>query len=654
MSATSVNPLYPIFTDTDGQPLENGYIWIGTVNLDPQGNPINVYWDSALTQVAGQPIRTINGYPSRNGSPSRLFVNSEYSIRVQNKNGTTVASVNNNSEALGDINSALVTFIQSGTGAVSRTVQSKLRDTVSVKDFGADPAASAAVNTAAIQAAADYAASTGAYLVGAPGVFNVSATISLQCNGDLGEMTIEANTASVSPIVRFGTTSGAATSYKIITLPRVRNSNRTAGTWGAGIGIELANCNTNTITIPSATECEIGVTCGGYNSGFAYNNVTLMFLYSNKVNLRLRPAGSGGWCNQNVFTGGRLGVNSADFTTSGYVGTRDILLDKGATSSGGPNNNTFINTSIETDLLEYMIAFEESSAYNQFINCRYEGTNSNVLFNTSLVVGHSSNLFIGGYQAQNIAFTFTGAGTSAYNSAVNGRTNSIDSSGYCFNLVNQSGGAVANPHIQGFNAGQLALSKDNSSTDWVYRLYATGLDGKRSTDAYARLTLDYANGRFYAGNGTAAPTRYMGAFGSLLGSASDWVPHSDNTYNLGSATYRWGTVYAGTGTINTSDERAKQDIAALDAAEKRVAVALKGLVKKFRFKDAVQAKGDDARIHVGVIAQEVIAAFQAENLDPMRYGIVCYDQWDAEDDRPAGDRYGVRYEELLAFIIASI
>ena len=137
MSAISVNPLYPIFTDTDGQPLENGYIWIGTVNLDPQGNPINVYWDSALTQVAGQPIRTINGYPSRNGSPSRLFVNSEYSIRVQNKNGTTVASVNNNSEALGDINSALVTFIQSGTGAVSRTVQSKLRDTVSVKDFGA-------------------------------------------------------------------------------------------------------------------------------------------------------------------------------------------------------------------------------------------------------------------------------------------------------------------------------------------------------------------------------------------------------------------------------------------------------------------------------------------------------------------------------------
>jgi hypothetical protein len=130
--------------------------------------------------------------------------------------------------------------------------------------------------------------------------------------------------------------------------------------------------------------------------------------------------------------------------------------------------------------------------------------------------------------------------------------------------------------------------------------------------------------------------------------------------DLGSAFWRWGTVFAVTGTINTSDEREKQDIAVLDEAEKRVAQSLKGLVKKFRFKDAVSKKGDAARIHVGVVAQEVANAFQAENLNPMRYGIVCYDEWEAEIDeegheiRPAGNRYGVRYEELLAFIIAAM
>jgi len=57
---------------------------------------------------------------------------------------------------------------------------------------------------------------------------------------------------------------------------------------------------------------------------------------------------------------------------------------------------------------------------------------------------------------------------------------------------------------------------------------------------------------------------------------------------------------------------------------------------------------------VDITAPDVNAAFQAEGLDPMRYGIVCYDQWDATDDAPAGDRYGVRYEELLAFIIAAL
>jgi parallel beta-helix repeat protein len=54
-----------------------------------------------------------------------------------------------------------ITFIQSGTGAVARTVQTKLRDTVSVRDFGAAPSQSAANNTNYIQAALTYVQGTG-------------------------------------------------------------------------------------------------------------------------------------------------------------------------------------------------------------------------------------------------------------------------------------------------------------------------------------------------------------------------------------------------------------------------------------------------------------------------------------------------------------
>lgn len=92
MSALSIQPTYPIFTDIDGQPLEDGYVWIGTANLNPQTNPINVYWDAALTLPATQPIRTLAGYPANIGTPARLYVNSDYSIRVMNKNGSAVYS----------------------------------------------------------------------------------------------------------------------------------------------------------------------------------------------------------------------------------------------------------------------------------------------------------------------------------------------------------------------------------------------------------------------------------------------------------------------------------------------------------------------------------------------------------------------------------
>ena len=97
MSAPSIKPPYPAFAGADGQPLENGYIWIGTVNLSPQTNQITVYWDSALTIPAVQPIRTLAGYPVYQGTPARFYVGSDYSIQVKDKNGSVVyTSLNGN------------------------------------------------------------------------------------------------------------------------------------------------------------------------------------------------------------------------------------------------------------------------------------------------------------------------------------------------------------------------------------------------------------------------------------------------------------------------------------------------------------------------------------------------------------------------------
>jgi hypothetical protein len=103
MSALSIKPPYPAFAGADGLPLENGYIWIGTVNLNPQVNPISVYWDSALTIPAALPIRTLNGYPVYQGSPSRFYVASDYSIQVLDSKGSLVYTSLNGNVASGSV-----------------------------------------------------------------------------------------------------------------------------------------------------------------------------------------------------------------------------------------------------------------------------------------------------------------------------------------------------------------------------------------------------------------------------------------------------------------------------------------------------------------------------------------------------------------------
>ena len=128
----------------------------------------------------------------------------------------------------------------------------------------------------------------------------------------------------------------------------------------------------------------------------------------------------------------------------------------------------------------------------------------------------------------------------------------------------------------------------------------------------------------------------------------------DNAVDLGSSSVRFDDIYATNGTIQTSDRNEKQDIEALSEAEQRVAVAAKGLLRKFRWIDSVEEKGNDARIHFGIIAQDLQAAFEAEGLDAGRYAMFINSTWTDEETGEERSRMGVRYNQLLAFIIAAI
>ena len=128
----------------------------------------------------------------------------------------------------------------------------------------------------------------------------------------------------------------------------------------------------------------------------------------------------------------------------------------------------------------------------------------------------------------------------------------------------------------------------------------------------------------------------------------------DDGIDIGRASARFDDIYATNGTIQTSDRNEKQDIEELSDAEQRVAVAAKGLLRKFRWKSSVAEKGDEARTHFGIIAQDLQAAFAAEGLDAGDYAMFIHTTWTDEETGEERSRMGVRYSELLAFIIAAI
>jgi hypothetical protein len=101
----------------------------------------------------------------------------------------------------------------------------------------------------------------------------------------------------------------------------------------------------------------------------------------------------------------------------------------------------------------------------------------------------------------------------------------------------------------------------------------------------------------------------------------------DAVIDLGVSSNRFDNIFAANDTINTSDKNEKQDIEELTDAEKKVAIVCKGLMRKYRWKKAVTEKGDNARTHFGIIAQELEDAFKAEGLDASKYALFCSDTW---------------------------
>tara|TARA_R110002167_G_scaffold180152_4_gene380345 strand:- start:139 stop:1680 length:1542 start_codon:yes stop_codon:yes gene_type:complete len=191
-------------------------------------------------------------------------------------------------------------------------------------------------------------------------------------------------------------------------------------------------------------------------------------------------------------------------------------------------------------------------------------------------------------------------------------------------LVGKTGLNTNTVGLQLENDGYLSACRDGGNVLLVNRKSSDGALATFQKNGTTVGTLGALNGDPWMAKASGSGVRFVGAA---------WLPtnstgnDSNNVVDLGSGAVSFDDIFATNGTIQPSDRNYKQDILEITAAETAVAKACKGLLRSFRWKDAVAEKGDDARIHFGIIAQDLQDAFTAEGLDAGRYAMFTSDTW---------------------------
>lgn len=214
----------------------------------------------------------------------------------------------------------------------------------------------------------------------------------------------------------------------------------------------------------------------------------------------------------------------------------------------------------------------------------------------------------------------------------------------------------ATPFVHvGAAAQQIAMTawgRADAQTRWSWVM-----EGNDSLTLYA-----------YWPGGTGAPcinflTQQAGGADSTY-IKTHFAPTLDATYYLGLGANRWLAVYSNNGTIQTSDAREKTAVTPPTDAEINVGVSALAALGKYQWLKDLDS--GVAQYHFGLTAQALVQMFIDEGLDPDLYALIQHDALPAtppildtegneiEPGKPAGDRYGLSYDELLILCLASV
>lgn len=165
-----------------------------------------------------------------------------------------------------------------------------------------------------------------------------------------------------------------------------------------------------------------------------------------------------------------------------------------------------------------------------------------------------------------------------------------------------------------------------------------------------------------AGIGNKVGGRYLWA--DYSSSFKSFRPEtaSSGLFSLGSPTCKWNTLYATTGSINTSDRNKKNSISIPDEKYEQLADRIN--IVTFRLNDTDQSDGI-GRIHMGIISQDVEKAMHELNFIPKDFAGFCKDKkYDVELDKNGYEislkerenefEYSLRYDEVAMLKIWSL
>ena len=396
-----------------------------------------------------------------------------------------------------------------------------------------------------------------------------------------GEYTIRTSAISGSPIERFriDTTGNTIINENGYDQDfRVESDNKTHALFVQGsdgnIGVGTSS--------PSHQLTISGTSTGFVNGGAAFSigstsNHNLAFYTNNQPRMYVDTSGNVGIGNipetwYSTFSALQIGANKSAIYGRSENNSLSLASNSYVNTSG---NNTYINSS-EASL------YEQNTGMHKFFTAPSGTAGNSITFTERMRIDSSGKVLVG----KTASGDTVGAEIWPVGYIALKRASTM------LNLNRTSDGSLVNFQKSSVDIGSIGSA---ASTDLYVASGDTGF-------------------RIVAANDNLRPCTSTGG-------------NRDNAMDLGEAAVRFDDIFATNGTIQTSDQNEKQSIQALTSSEIVVAQRISKLFKTFKFNSAVEEKGDSARTHTGVIAQDVQQAFTDEGLDAGNYALFISDTW---------------------------